>query len=202
MSTQEIAFLDGLSASPIHLVGGRSPHRVNCTLPDSSLSRCKWLETNQQTITQQIVIDGVVLAAFVYHLERTVVSGSAPSAEVVGFQRYKPSPSAKRHGRSHSQPFSLSSLASPPRSPASPHSPNSFFSTGAPQISSSSSPSSHFGPGTGISPNVTTIPTQPSVGIGDAQMPNSMAFHRIPNMFDLPKFSTGHVPGSAFFPPT
>ncbi|KAJ3485692.1 hypothetical protein NLI96_g4782 [Meripilus lineatus] len=54
-------------------------------LPDSCLTRCKWLETSQDTITQQIVFNGIVEAAFVFHLERTMASSSPPSVELVGY---------------------------------------------------------------------------------------------------------------------
>ncbi|TCD69733.1 hypothetical protein EIP91_006500 [Steccherinum ochraceum] len=77
---QEVGFLE---------VSPHSGGAITCILPESSLSRCKWLPLEQDQITQQIAIDGVIVAAFVYHIERTL-PGSPPSVELVDFQKYKP----------------------------------------------------------------------------------------------------------------
>lgn len=45
LTSQDINYLEGMSTSPIHMGGPNSPsRRVTCTLPDSPLTRCKWLE--------------------------------------------------------------------------------------------------------------------------------------------------------------
>ena len=62
--------------------------------------------TALETITQQIVIDGVVVAAIVYHLQRSMNTGIPPSAELIGVQRYKPTSTTRRtHARTQSQPY-------------------------------------------------------------------------------------------------
>jgi hypothetical protein len=63
---------------------------------------------DQNQITQQIVVDGLIVAAFVYSLERTVVPGSGPTVELLGFQRRKvsPPPPPTTRGRTISHPFS------------------------------------------------------------------------------------------------
>ena len=48
-----------------------------------------YFRSEQDNITQQIAIDGVIVAAFVYHIERTL-PGTPPSVELVDFQKYKP----------------------------------------------------------------------------------------------------------------
>ncbi|KAH8099476.1 hypothetical protein BXZ70DRAFT_907892 [Cristinia sonorae] len=90
------------------------PHRaVTCVLPESSLSRCKWLPTEQDKITQQIAIDGSIVAAFVYHIERTA-PGAPPSVEIVDFQKHKPSQS-----RMPSQQVMNTPLSAYPPAPSS-----------------------------------------------------------------------------------
>jgi len=55
-------------------------------LPESALSRCRWLDTNvQMNLSQQIVVDGVTLAIIIYELDRSPVGGM-PSAELIEFQ--------------------------------------------------------------------------------------------------------------------
>ena len=70
--------------------------------------------TALETITQQIVIDGVVVAAIVYHLQRSMNTGIPPSAELIGVQRYKPTSTTRRtHARTQSQPYIAPSQHSP-----------------------------------------------------------------------------------------
>lgn len=57
--------------------------------PISAHSKHIRVRAEQDNITQQIAIDGVIVAAFVYHIERTL-PGSPPSVELVDFQKYKP----------------------------------------------------------------------------------------------------------------
>lgn len=42
--TQEVSLLDGLDTAHIHRSEALTTQSVTCTLPDSSLSRCKWLD--------------------------------------------------------------------------------------------------------------------------------------------------------------
>lgn len=77
------------------------------TLPQSSLTSCRWLDPAIQTITQQFVVDREVLAVVIYVLDRTGGAGTEPRADLIGFHKYPwQTPS--------SQP-----LASPPTSPVS-----------------------------------------------------------------------------------
>ncbi|THH32113.1 hypothetical protein EUX98_g2064 [Antrodiella citrinella] len=86
--SQEVGYLE---VNPSLPSTDLPPRAVTCFLPESSLSRCKWLPPDQDNVTQQIAIDGVIVAAFVYHIERTA-PGSPPSVEIVDFQKYKPQP--------------------------------------------------------------------------------------------------------------
>lgn len=61
---------------------------VHSLLPDSSLSRCRWLDPNAPTtLTQELVVDDQVLLYLIYDLDRK--NGFMPSAEFLGFQHYK-----------------------------------------------------------------------------------------------------------------
>ncbi|TEB35877.1 hypothetical protein FA13DRAFT_1762129 [Coprinellus micaceus] len=61
---------------------------VNAHLPDSSLSRCRWLDPNAPTtLTQELVVDDQVVLYLIYDLDRK--NGFMPSAEFLGFQHYK-----------------------------------------------------------------------------------------------------------------
>jgi len=63
---------------------------VNVLLPESPLSRCRWLDPSvQTTITQEIIVDNETLLYVIYDLDRRN-SGSMPSAELLGFQKYRP----------------------------------------------------------------------------------------------------------------
>ena len=143
------------------------------------LSTCSplLLFPGQDTITQQIIIDGVVLAAFVFHLERTVVSGSPPSAELVGFQKYRPSP----RRRNLSQQFSLSS-------PTSPEStiPAHYYSNTASAAYS----------GAGLSPEATLLPRAPM----DTPMTCALPPNRNPGVYSPAKLPSGNPAHSVFFP--
>ncbi|KAK0503225.1 hypothetical protein EDD18DRAFT_624145 [Armillaria luteobubalina] len=64
---------------------------VNAMLPDSSLTRCRWLDASvQTTLTQEIIVDNTTLLFVVYDLDRNP-PGSLPRAELVGFRKYQPS---------------------------------------------------------------------------------------------------------------
>ncbi len=204
--TQETGYLGGVN--PALGLSNTVPasQAVTTVLPESPLSRCKWLETSEysyctyrsrrsrrgfvvfstcssiyfpgrDTITQQIIIDGVVLAAFVFHLERTVVAGSPPSAELVGFQRYKPS--SRR--RNLSQQFSLSS-------PTSPEStiPAHYFSN---------TPSAAYS-GPGLLPDSSLLPRHPM----DSPMTCALPSTRNPGAYSHAKLPSGNPAHGVFFP--
>ncbi|GLB34988.1 putative TEA/ATTS domain family protein [Lyophyllum shimeji] len=59
---------------------------VNTILPESSLSRCRWLDASiPTTLTQEIIVDGRSLIHIIYELDRS--SGSVmPSAQLLGYQ--------------------------------------------------------------------------------------------------------------------
>ncbi|KAJ3479196.1 hypothetical protein NLI96_g9231 [Meripilus lineatus] len=147
-------------------------------LPDSCLTRCKWLETSQDTITQQIVFNEIVVAAFVFHLERTVVSGSPPSAELVAFQKYKPD-TRRRH---LSQPqFALS-----PQTAADTNNlPHVYFSNTSAAYS-----------GAGVSPDATLLSRPPM----DTPMTSALSPNRIPGVYSPAKMPSGDPAHSAFYP--
>ncbi|KAJ7273675.1 hypothetical protein B0H12DRAFT_1090520 [Mycena haematopus] len=83
--------VDSLQANSVEL------GTVVAALPESALSRARWLDsTVQTTITQQIVVDNATLLLVVYELDRRAIHSALPSAELVAFQRYadtKPPPS-------------------------------------------------------------------------------------------------------------
>ncbi|KAH7930811.1 hypothetical protein BV22DRAFT_1115936 [Leucogyrophana mollusca] len=61
---------------------------VTSSLPESSLSRSRWLDAALPTcIVQKIIVDEEVIAVIVYDLDR-VQCENMPSAELVGFQKY------------------------------------------------------------------------------------------------------------------
>ncbi|KIY50893.1 hypothetical protein FISHEDRAFT_71203 [Fistulina hepatica ATCC 64428] len=60
---------------------------VICRLPESHLTRCRWLDASSRTIiTQQIVVDHYAFATVEYHLERTSYTGM-PSAALEGWRK-------------------------------------------------------------------------------------------------------------------
>ncbi|KAF8077982.1 hypothetical protein FPV67DRAFT_1662755 [Lyophyllum atratum] len=62
---------------------------VNAMLPESSLSRCRWLDASLTTsVTQEIIVDGQTLIYLIYDLDRN--NGNImPSAELLGYQNRK-----------------------------------------------------------------------------------------------------------------
>ncbi|KAF9792380.1 hypothetical protein BJ322DRAFT_1102895 [Thelephora terrestris] len=67
------------------------PTNQNLTafLPDSWLTKSRWLEaTSRTSITQQIIVDDEVIAFIVYDLDRGEDSMPGPSVELTGFQKY------------------------------------------------------------------------------------------------------------------
>ncbi|KAJ6502584.1 hypothetical protein C8R45DRAFT_818884 [Mycena sanguinolenta] len=62
---------------------------VVAALPESALSRARWLDSSMQTtIMQQIVVDNATLLQVIYELDRRAVHSALPSAELLAFQRY------------------------------------------------------------------------------------------------------------------
>jgi len=62
---------------------------LTAMLPDSWLTKSRWLEAASRTsITQQIIVDDEVIAFIVYDLDRGMDSNAGPSVELTGFQKY------------------------------------------------------------------------------------------------------------------
>jgi hypothetical protein len=99
---------------------------VNAHLPDSSLSRCRWLDPSTHcspfldsgsrvliatlfsvsidaptTLTQELVVDDQVVLYLIYDLDRK--NGFMPSAEFLGFQHYKHSTPSSATGATPQQ---------------------------------------------------------------------------------------------------
>jgi len=72
----------------LQLVAAHSPNSngmdmVQAFLPESSLTRCRWLDASAQTcISQHIIVDDVTLAFIIYDLDRKD-TGSAPKAHLI-----------------------------------------------------------------------------------------------------------------------
>lgn len=104
-------------------------------LPDSWLTKSRWLEPNSRTsITQQIIVDDEVIAFIVYDLDRGADLMPGPSVELTGFQKYAgnkesqqqssaPVPSAVSTSSYHSSSHPPSSRYGPvsPRESIQPH---------------------------------------------------------------------------------
>ncbi|KAG2064625.1 hypothetical protein BDR04DRAFT_1109812 [Suillus decipiens] len=61
---------------------------ISLLLPDSQLSRSRWMDSNMQTcIIQKIVVDEQVIAVIYYDLDRRQCE-NMPSVELTGFQKY------------------------------------------------------------------------------------------------------------------
>jgi len=61
--------------------------QVTAILPDSSLTRCRWLDASVQTsLTQEIVVDEQTLLYLIYDMDRRT---GMPSAELLGYQTCK-----------------------------------------------------------------------------------------------------------------
>ncbi|KAJ2921908.1 hypothetical protein H1R20_g15190, partial [Candolleomyces eurysporus] len=73
-----------------HISNGGAVHAL---LPESSLSRCRWLDpSTNTTLTQELIVDDQILLYLIYDLDRK--NGFMPSAEFLGFQHYKPAEKA------------------------------------------------------------------------------------------------------------
>ncbi|KAF8797991.1 hypothetical protein BYT27DRAFT_7203683 [Phlegmacium glaucopus] len=89
---------------------------VNATLPESPLSRCRWLDASRAIVlTQEIVVDEETLLMIIYDLDRK--NGSMPSAALLGYQKFRASdkgtpvsslsasPNVNHHTIPHAQPY-------------------------------------------------------------------------------------------------
>ena len=70
------------------------------------MSRFVFLRAEQDLIVQHLIVDGVLLAVFMFHIERTA-AGRAPSAELMAFQKRRATPA----GRPPSQSLPSPSMA-------------------------------------------------------------------------------------------
>ncbi|TFY63969.1 hypothetical protein EVJ58_g2908 [Rhodofomes roseus] len=108
-TSHEVGLLEQLNPQQPQamLPGGDVPSSMPIAhLPQSALTRCRWLEPMVQTISQQIVVDREVLAVILYTIDRSAPATHAPAVELIGFHKYP--------WRSASNP---QPLASPPISP-------------------------------------------------------------------------------------
>jgi hypothetical protein len=81
--SEEVGYLQLISS---HATNSYGPRMVQALLPESLLSRSRWLDATLQTcITQQIVADGFPLASIIYDLDRND-TGTA-SAQLQATQR-------------------------------------------------------------------------------------------------------------------
>ncbi|EKM82713.1 hypothetical protein AGABI1DRAFT_104604 [Agaricus bisporus var. burnettii JB137-S8] len=89
---------------------------VNAVLPESHLTRCRWLDPNLPTnITQEIIVDGESLLFVIYELDRAA-GHSLPSAELSGYLNY---PSSSRGSLGSGSSTNITSLRSFSSSPTS-----------------------------------------------------------------------------------
>lgn len=80
-------FLEESDALQVSYIGNGGA--VHAMLPESNLSRCRWLDPNtSSTLTQELIVDDQVLLYLIYDLDRK--NGFMPSAEFLGFQQYRP----------------------------------------------------------------------------------------------------------------
>jgi hypothetical protein len=81
-------------SSPVSVSSSRASFQpVNAFLPLSSLSSCRWLNSDQQTsITQEITVDGEILLFVTYNIQRIPLGSldTVPSATLTGLQKYRP----------------------------------------------------------------------------------------------------------------
>lgn len=69
----------------LHITGVNPNGSLHALLPESSLSRCRWLDHNvPTTVTQEVVVDDQVLLFLIYDLDRK--NGPMPCSEFLGFQ--------------------------------------------------------------------------------------------------------------------
>lgn len=101
--SEEIGALQLVSSHP------DGSQMVQAFLPESPLSRSRWLDSSVQTsISQQIMVDGVTLAFIMYDLDRRNTT-SAPSAELQSIRGHR-SQNGSNPVLSSPTPFSLFSM--------------------------------------------------------------------------------------------
>ncbi|KAH9934777.1 uncharacterized protein B0H18DRAFT_1114635 [Fomitopsis serialis] len=108
-TSHEVGLLEQLNPQQPQamLPGGAVPSSMPIAhLPQSALSRCRWLEPMVQSISQQIVVDTDVLAVILYTIDRSAGAADAPAVELVGFHKY-PWRSAATHSLWHPRPSRL-----------------------------------------------------------------------------------------------
>ncbi|KAJ7435558.1 hypothetical protein FB451DRAFT_1062449 [Mycena latifolia] len=116
---------------------------VVASLPESALSRARWLDSTIQTsLTQQLVVDGFTLLLVAYELDRRTGASALPSAELLNFQTYtgsadaKPPTSPTYTSNYAYSPPSQAYYASGPYTPSPPPPPHAQPYTHAPPTSS------------------------------------------------------------------
>jgi hypothetical protein len=106
---------------------------VIAALPESTLSRARWLDpTVQSTIAQQIVVDGATLLFVIYELDRRASHNALPSAELISFQKYTSNAKAPLASNPHAypqQPTTAPPAAYPPPASAPAYSPNGYYAS-------------------------------------------------------------------------
>ncbi|KAJ6547528.1 hypothetical protein B0H19DRAFT_1033360 [Mycena capillaripes] len=106
---------------------------VVAALPDSSLSRARWLDpTAQVIITQDIMVDGATLLSVVYELDRRPSPNALPSAELLNFQKHTGSadpkpPSSPTYASYAESPPNAYTYPHPTASPAIAYSPSGYY---------------------------------------------------------------------------
>ena len=76
------------------------------------------VRADQDMIVQHLVVDGLLLAVFIFHLERTA-AGRAPTAELIGFQKRRATPAGRPPSLSFPSPTMVPPLP-PPAAVSSP----------------------------------------------------------------------------------
>ncbi|KAJ7470730.1 hypothetical protein FB451DRAFT_1559923 [Mycena latifolia] len=149
---------DALQASSVDLGS------VVASLPESALSRARWLDSTIQTsVTQQLVVDGSTLLLVVYELDRRTGASALPSAELLNFQKYTGSADAKpptspTYAYNYSYAPSLSAPAYSPAPSAPAYSPPSqaYYASG---LYTPSPPPPHAQPYTHAPPTSSYTPS-------------------------------------------
>ncbi|KAJ7097960.1 hypothetical protein B0H15DRAFT_823613 [Mycena belliarum] len=138
---------------------------VVASLPESSLSRARWFDSNMQTsLTQQLVVDGSTLLLIVYELDRRTGHSALPSAELISFQKYistsDPKPLAYAYNYPYAAPPASASTYSPPAA-APTYSPqsNGYYAPATYAPSQRPPPTSSYTPS--LSSALTPVPLRP-----------------------------------------
>jgi hypothetical protein len=83
-------------------MAGMNPNgSLHALLPESTVSRCRWLDHNlASTVTQEVTVDDQVLLFLIFELDRK--NGPMPCSEFLGFQ---PRPEKTQANVPHPSPF-------------------------------------------------------------------------------------------------